>query len=59
MTHQPDGRYRSESMLPDEESSIDVKADGPEGKKYAGSIKLSMAEGATREVEIEMKPAGQ
>ena len=58
MTHQPDGRYRSESMLPDEESSIDVTADGPEGKKYAGSIKLSLPEGETREVEIEMKPAG-
>ncbi|MBX9787752.1 MAG: hypothetical protein K2Y37_02460 [Pirellulales bacterium] len=56
MTRQPDGRYRSECMLPDEETSIDVTAEGPEGKKYTGSIKLALPEGATREVEIEMRP---
>jgi beta-lactamase regulating signal transducer with metallopeptidase domain len=48
---QPDGRWRSEQLLPDEPFSIDLKKDG----FTTTAQKLSLAEGKDREVVLVMK----
>jgi len=48
---QQDGRWRSESLLPDEDIMVTVKADG--FQTWSGSVHL--AEGATQEIEAPLK----
>jgi beta-lactamase regulating signal transducer with metallopeptidase domain len=49
---QPDGRYRTSQMLPDEKTRFVASADGYEDAKET----LSMVEGKTRELTLVLKP---
>jgi protocatechuate 3,4-dioxygenase beta subunit len=46
--HQPDGRYRSSQLLPDEDVTVIGHADGYRSR----SVKLKVAEGVTKDIEI-------
>jgi protocatechuate 3,4-dioxygenase beta subunit len=50
-SRQDDGRLRSEQLLPDEEFTLTVEAEGYEPK----SEKLELPEGATKELEVKLK----
>jgi hypothetical protein len=54
---QPDGRLRTEQLLPDEEVAVTVRAAGCKPK----SEKIKLAEGAVRELEVRLEkdPAGK
>ena len=50
---QGDGRWRTEQLLPDEEFTVTVEAEGYQPQ----SEKLKLAEGAVKELEARLKPA--
>ncbi len=52
---QDDGRWRSAQLLPDEEFTVHVEADGYEPK----AEKLTLPEGAVKELEVKLFGEGQ
>ena len=55
LSEQRDGRWRTSQLLPDEELTLTVKADGYEPT----SKKLSLSEGETREIEVTLRVAAR
>lgn len=53
LEHQPDGRWRSEQLLPDEPFTVAIEKNGFE---ITTTEELSLAEGEEREVTVVLKP---
>jgi hypothetical protein len=51
--HQEDGRFRSEQLLPDEETTVTAYAEG----YRSAPVKVKLEEGTTREIELVVEPA--
>jgi uncharacterized GH25 family protein len=51
--HQEDGRFRSECLLPDEETTVTAHAEG----YRSAPVKVKLEEGTTKEIELVVEPA--